>query len=84
MKQVLLSTEFEYRFGNEPTYTIALIELDTEFVIALNYDAETETWSQGIYSVVKTREVEREFQLNYLAQVAEFAKFHTGYKIKTA
>lgn len=86
MKKVLLSTTFEFKnkLAMEPDYGIALIETDKEFVLAVGFNKTTESWSQGYYSVTKSDEISREYQLSYLKAVLEFLDFHKGYKIKTA
>lgn len=86
MKKVLLSTTFEFKnkLDRVPDYGIALIESDKEFILAVGFNGLTESWSQGYYSVIKSEEVAREYQKNYLKAVLEFLNFHEGYKIKTA
>lgn len=86
MKKVLLSTIFEFKdkLAMEPDYGIALIETEKEFVLAVGFNKNAESWSQGYYSITKSDEISREYQLSYLKAVLEFLDFHKGYKIKTA
>lgn len=78
----LLSTTFEHFDGS--TYTIALVELDREYAVALGYDDDSQTWGQGIYSITKDDEMTKSIQRSYLNSISDFLNKHTGYQIKIA